>query len=52
MCQRNGWNYVDISDISNPDEDKYYQEDVIHYIQELYPVWAERMIGETIKVIG
>lgn len=52
MCQRNGWNYVDISDISNPDEDKYYQEDVIHYIQDLYPVWAERMIGETIKVIG
>lgn len=27
MCQRNGWNYVDISDISNPDKDKYYQED-------------------------
>lgn len=21
MCQRNGWNYVGISDISNPDED-------------------------------
>ena len=52
MCQRNGWNYVGISDISNPDEDQYYQEDVIHYIQDLYPVWAERMIGETIKVNG
>lgn len=52
MCQRNGWNYVGISDISNPDEDKYFQEDVIHYIQDLYPVWAERMIGETIKVNG
>ncbi len=52
MCQRNGWNYVDISDISNPDEDKYYQEDGIHYIQDLYPVRAERMIDETIKVIG
>ena len=52
VCQRNGWNYVDISDITNPDEDTYYQEDVIHYIQDLYPVWAERMIGETIKVNG
>lgn len=52
MCQRNGWNYVDISDITNRGEDKYYQEDGVHYIQGLYPVWAERMIGETIKVIG
>ena len=52
MCQRNGWNYVDISDITNHGEDKYYQQDGVHYIQDLYPVWAERMIGETIKVIG
>ena len=49
---RNGWNYVDISDITNHGEDKYYQQDGVHYIQNLYPVWAERMIGETIKVIG
>ncbi len=52
MCQRNGWNYVDISDMTNHGEDKYYQQDGVHYIQDLYPVWAERMIGETIKVIG
>ena len=52
MFQRNGWNYVDISDITNHGEDKYYQQDGVHYIQNLYPVWAERMIGETIKVIG
>lgn len=51
MCQRNGWNYVDISNITNHGEDEYYQEDGVHYIQDLYPVWAERMIDETIKVV-
>lgn len=48
MCKENNWIYIDNSNVTDNGDKKYYQEDGVHFIEDVYPRWAQNMIDATI----
>lgn len=44
MCEKNGWIYVDCTELADGGNADIYQADGIHYLTDFYPVWAKTII--------
>lgn len=49
MCEKNGWTYIDVTSVTDDGDPKYYQADGVHFIRDIYPIWAQKMIDATIN---
>lgn len=49
MCKKNKWVYIDNSVVTENGNPKYYQEDGVHFIEDVYSIWAQNMIDSTLN---
>ena len=49
MCEKNGWTYIDVTSVTDDGDPEYYQADGVHFIRDIYPIWAQKMIDATIN---
>lgn len=49
MCEKNGWTYIDVTSVTGNGDPEYYQADGVHFIRDIYPIWAQKMIDATIN---
>ena len=49
MCEKNGWTYIDVTSVTDDGNPEYYQADGVHFIRDIYPIWAQKMIDATIN---
>lgn len=49
MCEKNGWTYIDVTGVTENGNPEFYQPDGIHFVRDIYPVWAQKMIDATIN---
>ena len=49
MCKKNGWTYIDVTGVTENGNPEFYQPDGIHFVRDIYPVWAQKMIDATMN---
>lgn len=45
MCERNGWTYIDNTDLAEGGNAPIYEPDGIHFIASFYPTWGQSLLS-------